>query len=130
VTVDLVVTPICPGPIGDAETASADGPDPDQSNNTDSGSVNIDGQAAIDYVTVTDNGYDPSALQVAQGRTIQWCFFGSERHHVADASGMNLLTPGRRVLSRSTGSDSWLQEHIRTPTRSPDKLAQSRYQSS
>jgi plastocyanin len=94
VKVGLLVTPICPGPVGDAESVTGDGPDPDTSNNTASGYVNVASQSNTSYVTVTDKGLDPQSLQVPQGRSVQWCFFGTRSHHIVDSTGMNLFDSG------------------------------------
>ncbi len=90
----VTVTPVAAGNISNAASVAATETDPNAANNSASQATTVKSQTKTKYVSVTDSGFSPSSLSVAQGTTVQWNFFGPSASSVSDATGMGLFNSG------------------------------------
>lgn len=95
--VTISITPIAPGTITNAAAVSATETDPNPANNSASQPTTVKSQSKTKYVTVTNSGFAPSSLAVAQGTTVQWNFFGPSSTSVSDSTGMGLFSSGPKA---------------------------------
>ncbi len=96
-TVTISITPIAPGTISNAAAVWAIETDPNPANNSASQPTTVKSQSKTKYVTVTNSGFSPSSLALAQGTTVQWNFFGPSSNSASDSTGMGLFSSGPKA---------------------------------
>jgi len=105
VTIHLTIIPIAPGPLTSHATASGNETDPNPSNNAAEVDVTVTAEKGVQYVSVTDQGYDPQTVTAKPGQTVQWNFADigpGQQHTATDPTGMGLFDSGYRSYSVST----------------------------
>ena len=104
-TIHLTIIPIAPGPLTSHATASGNETDPNPSNNAAEVDVTVTAEKGVQYVSVTDQGYDPQTVTAKPGQTVQWNFADigpGQQHTATDPTGMGLFDSGYRSYSVST----------------------------
>ena len=92
----VTITPVDPGPL--TSHAQVSGAETDTNSSNDAADVNatVTPERGVQYVDVTDHGFDPATVTAKQGQTVQWNFvdLSGNPHSVADGTAMGLFSSG------------------------------------